>query len=347
MSKYKAALIGCGNRSRMHVNSYIHLKDASLIACCDLIEERRKSHEQEFGIKSYSDAYEMIDVEQPDIVHIVTQPAERAGLMHLVARLNVPVVIVEKPVTAGIADYRSLIKLEENSKTKFAVSHQFRWQKDLVKCQSALNSGRLGNILFMETSCGMNISNQGTHILNYVLSLNNDSPVKMVFGNSSYMSNSDPTHPAPDHTEGYLIFENGVRALWNAGPTAPMIGDPSTTYKHCRMAAYASKGRVLYEEFGKWEIVSDEGTEQGHVGDRQSWIDTNLVAQSKLTQACLDWMRDDSRVPGTNLKQSLHEFKVVLALYASSLEHRPIEIESFDPSLDLLEQLSIDLQETG
>ena len=56
MSKYKAALIGCGNRSRMHVNSYIHLEDASLIACCDLIEERRKSHEQEFGIKSYSDA---------------------------------------------------------------------------------------------------------------------------------------------------------------------------------------------------------------------------------------------------------------------------------------------------
>ena len=51
MSKYKAALIGCGNRSRMHVNSYIHLEDASLIACCDLIEERRKSHEQEFGIK--------------------------------------------------------------------------------------------------------------------------------------------------------------------------------------------------------------------------------------------------------------------------------------------------------
>ena len=125
MTKYKAALIGCGNRSRMHVNSYIHLKDASLIACCDLIEERRKSHEQEFGIKSYSDAYEMIDVEQPDIVHIVTQPAERAGLMHLVARLNVPVVIVEKPVTAGIADYRSLIKLEENSKTTFVVSHQF------------------------------------------------------------------------------------------------------------------------------------------------------------------------------------------------------------------------------
>ena len=42
--RYKAALIGCGNRSRMHVRSYEHVQDAVMTACCDLIEERRTGH---------------------------------------------------------------------------------------------------------------------------------------------------------------------------------------------------------------------------------------------------------------------------------------------------------------
>ena len=336
--RYKAALIGCGNRSRMHVRSYEHVENAAMTACCDLIEERRTGHAGEYGLTAYADAAQMIERERPDIVHVVTQPADRAPLMHLVAGLGVPAAVVEKPLAAGVADWRSLVELERRCTTRFTVSHQFRWHVDLTRCRAALESGRLGAVKFLETSCGMNISNQGTHALNYLMSLNRDARVQVVFGAASGMSGSDPTHPAPDTTAGYLLFENGVRGLWNAGTTAPLIGDPGTTYQHVRVAAYAERGRVLYEEFRDWEIVGPDGVERGNVGD--SWAANNVLAQAGLTRATLDWLEDEAALPGTNLNQSLHEFQTVLALYASALQRRPVELASFEPDDDLFEQLT-------
>ena len=336
--RYKAALIGCGNRSRMHVRSYEHVENAAMTACCDLIEERRTGHAGEYGLTAYADATQMIERERPDIVHVVTQPADRAPLMHLVAGLGVPAAVVEKPLAAGVADWRSLVELERRCTTRFTVSHQFRWHVDLTRCRAALESGRLGAVKFLETSCGMNISNQGTHALNYLMSLNRDARVQVVFGAASGMSGSDPTHPAPDTTAGCLLFENGVRGLWNAGTTAPLIGDPGTTYQHVRVAAYAERGRVLYEEFRDWEIVGPDGVERGNVGD--SWAANNMLAQAGLTRATLDWLEDEAALPGTNLNQSLHEFQTVLALYASALQRRPVELASFEPDDDLFEQLT-------
>ena len=335
--RYKAALIGCGSRSHSHVRSYEHVEDATMTACCDLIEERRSGHAGEYGLTPYADAAQMIEREKPDIVHVVTQPADRAALMHLVAELGVPAAVVEKPLAAGVADWRSLVELERRCSTRFTVSHQFRWHVDLTRCRTALESGRLGAVRFLETSCGMNISNQGTHALNYMMSLNRDARVRMVFGSASGMSGSDPTHPAPDTTIGYLLFENGVRGMWNTGTTAPLIGDPETVHQHVRVAAYAERGQVLYEEFRDWEIAGPDGIERGTAGD--TWRANNLLAQAALTRATLDWVEDPAALPGTNLDQSLHEYRTVLALYASMLQRRPIELPTFEPDDDLFEQL--------
>lgn len=340
--RYKAALIGCGNRSRMHVRSYEHVEEAAITACCDLIEERRCGHAQEYRLTPYADAAQMLERERPDIVHVVTQPADRAPLMHLLADLGVPAAVVEKPLAAGVADWRSLVELERRCATRFTVSHQFRWHVDLTRCREALQSGRLGAVKFLETSCGMNISNQGTHALNYLMSLNGDAPVRTVFGAVSGMSGSDPTHPAPDHSAACLLFENGVRGLWHAGPTAPLLGDPATTYQHVRVAAYAERGRVLYEEFRDWEIAGPDGVERGNVG--ASWAANNLLAQAALTRATLDWLEDAAALPGTNLKQSLHEYHAVLALYASALQRRPVDLASFAPEDGLFEQLAAALR---
>jgi len=41
-----------------------------------------------------------------------------------------------------------------------------------------------------------------------------------------------------------------------------------------------------------------------------------------------------------NFKQSLHEWAVVLALYASTVERRPVELAWFDPPEDLFDRLA-------
>jgi predicted dehydrogenase len=175
--------------------------------------------------------------------------------------------------------------------------------------------------------------------LNYGLLLNGDAPVARVFGNACGWDTSDPGHPGPATTEAYLTFANGVRGLWTSGTTSPRCGDPSTTWQHVRVAAYAEKGRVLYEEFGRWEIDGPGGVERGDYGGMEGWARNNLLAQTAFHQAMFDWLLDDRKVPGTSLRQSLHEWAVVLALYHSALTRTPVDMADFDPPDDLVERV--------
>jgi predicted dehydrogenase len=340
MSTIRVATIGCGNRSRAHLRADQFIDGAQLVACCDPITERRENLAAEFGLRAYADAQRMLEVEKPDLVHLVTQPALRVELMTIVSDMGVPLSTVEKPIAAGVADWRALCELDQKSKTKFAICHQFRWQQHLVECQKAVASGKLGVVKFLDISAGMNIANQGTHTLNYGRSLIGDPTVTLVTGNAFGWDLGDPAHPAPESTEAYLLFENGVRGLWTLGPISPRVGDPVTTWQHVRVAVYADRGRALYEEFGQWEIISPEGSKGGSYGGMETWERNNLLAQVEFHKALIAWGKDDAKEPGTNLRHSLHEWKVVLAVYTSAVEHRPVEIASFEPEDNLFHRLA-------
>jgi len=259
--------------------------------------------------------------------------------MRVISHSGVPACIVEKPICCEVSDWKNLCELEDKTKTKFAVNHQIRWQPNFMHCQEALNSGRLGKLLLLDFSAGMNISGQGAHILDYAMSLNQDSPVVRVFGTASGDKEMKTVHPAPDTTIAQILFANGVYGMWSNGDTASRTIDDAASYKHVRIAAYAERGRTLYEEFGKWEIVFSERLEGGKINYANEWEEGNHAAQAGLTNAMFDWLEDDSRPAGTNLKLSLHQWNVVLGLYASSLLRRPIDIP-FDPPEDLFLRLA-------
>ena len=55
-----------------------------------------------------------------------------------------------------------------------------------------------------------------------------------------------------------------------------------------------------------------------------------------------DCIEDDDKPAGTNLGLGLHQWQVVLGLYASALWRKPMEIP-FDPPLDLFAKLKVAL----
>jgi len=336
---YRCGIVGCGARAEGHGRAYGLVDRGELVACCDLSAERTEKFAEKFDLKGYAEAGEMIKSERLDLVHLVTWPDVRVPLMNLVSDLEVPACIVEKPVACEVKDWKQLCDLEAKTKTKFAVCHQMRWQEDLVRCREALNSGKLGEVLFLDFSSGMNVSGQGTHILDYAMSLNRDGRVVRVFGASSGAEEMRSVHPGPDSTVAEVVFENGVRGLWHCGPTTPRAGDPETTWQHIRISAYAQRGRVLWEEFARWEIVGPDWIDNGRQ-DMEKWSAGNDGAQAGLINAMFDWVEDDSHPAGTNLELALHQWKAVLALYASSLWRRPVELSSFDPPDDLYDQLA-------
>lgn len=339
MSEYRVAVIGCGSRSHDHIRAYEQIPGASVVACCAPNPGRRDQVAATYGLRAYADPAAMLDQEKPDLVHLVTWPDTRVELMTLVAAKGVPACTVEKPIATGVADWRALCDLERRSRTRFAVCHQVRWHENVVRCQQALASGDLGETLFVEMTAGMNIAGQGTHILNYGRSLMAEARVTTVFGNAGTWDPTDPGHPGTTPNAAHLSFDNGRRGLWVTGPIAPRCGDPNTTWQHVRVAAYAERGRVTYEEFAQWEVVGPGGEQHGDCGGMEGWKIGNLAAQAGFHRAMLAWLEDETQVPGTNLEASLHEWHVVLALYASALRGQAISLGEFVPEDDLVEQI--------
>ena len=340
MPKYRSAIIGCGGRAYGHANAYQHVYRAELVACANRSDTaRREKFTETFGITGYADAEQMILTEQPDLVHLVAMPDQWRELMPMVSGLGVPACIVEKPIACSVEDWRFLCQLEAGTDTKFGVGKQFRWHPNLMRCQNALRYDELGNLRFLDFSCGMNIAAQGTHIIDWAMFLNGDSPIIRVFGNASGTELLDSDYPAPDTTSCQVLFENGVYGFWNTGWTSPRVVEDPAGYKHCRIAAYTDSGHVRFEEFGTWEVTSPKMSEYPVFPTTpETWRAHNDRAQAGLTNAMFNWLEDDTRPVGTNLKRALHQFNAVLGIYASAISHQPIDIP-FEPSGDLDAQL--------
>ena len=211
MSTYRCAIVGCGGRARMHALAYKLITCGELVACSARNDPRREEFAQEFGINWYADAVEMIQKEKPDLVHLVTPPSTRVELMTMVYEQEVPACIVEKPIAIESRDWRALVELEATSKTKFGVGAQFRYHPDLTSCREAIRSGRLGKVRLLDCSAVGTICDQGVDVIDWAMSLNEDSPVVRVFGTASGAENmTHRMHPSPNTTIAQLVFANSV-----------------------------------------------------------------------------------------------------------------------------------------
>ncbi len=339
---YRTAIIGCGRRAYGHANAYRLISNAMLVACTNKSDVvRRQKFAKTYNIVSYDDANKMIQQEKPDLIHLVTMPDQCLPLLQMVSDLGVPACLVEKPVACGVRDWQQLCELESGSKTKFGVGKQFRWHPRLLDCRKALQSGQLGQLKWLNFSARMNLSAQGTHMIDWAMSFNKDSPVVRVFGNVSGAKPLDSSYPSPACSLAEVVFANGVRGYWHTGTTAPLIMDDPTVYKHTHVTGYAELGRVCFEEFGHWLIQSPTGNQGGQISSEER-NHYNDIAQASLTQAMLDWIDNDKQPIETNLKQSLHQWNTILGLYASAIRRQPVEIP-FQPPTDLLARLRTEL----
>jgi predicted dehydrogenase len=346
MPRYRSVILGCGGRSAAHVRAYQLVDGAEMVACCDKLGEPRERFMAEFGLRGYADPVEMIEREKPDLIHLVTRPSTRVEQLTMVSDLGVPACITEKPIATEARDWRALCRLAETTRTKIGVGAQFRYHPDLTRCREALKSGDLGPILFMEATAGLNVCDQGVHVLDWAMSLNDDQPVTRVFGAASGAGQLGGTHPAPESTTAVLTFANGVTGVWTLGTEAPPIHAAFETphsYMRCRVAAYCERGRVLFEEFGKWEIVSAARIQTDYNRTTDDWSAGNDQAQANLTKAMFAWLEDDAKAVGTNFARALQQWNAILGLYASATWRRPVAVP-FDPPDDLFDQLTAALQ---
>ena len=61
MEQLRIGIIGCGRISVMHLIPAQILKQAKLVACCDIKKERADETAEKYGIRGYYSYQEMLD----------------------------------------------------------------------------------------------------------------------------------------------------------------------------------------------------------------------------------------------------------------------------------------------
>jgi predicted dehydrogenase len=331
---YKCAFLGCGPRAKAHARAYQDVKRGTIAAICDLDEERLNAFGDEFGGTRYTDVHDMLEREQPDLLHIVTVPGLRVPLMTLAAEHEVPVAIVEKPIALQGEDWGQLEELDARSSTKFAVNTQLHFHAANLELKRDVAEGRIGEVRCIDVSAGSTPLDQGVHVLELAHSYNGFAPFVSVFGQVSGAAALDSRQPAPDMAAATLIFDNGVHAVLVCGSCAPRATASESIYHHKRISVYGTRGFIQWT-MASWERQTPDG---GYESGAHEYRVEDDLAQARLTEACFDWLEDEGKPHPTRLERSLEQFNVILGLYTSALTCRPVDLPC-DPPDGLLDAL--------
>ena len=331
---FKCAMLGCGGRQKGHARAYQNVKRGQIVGICDLDEKRLHAFGDEFGIQTrYTDLHEMLDKEKPDVLHITTIPGLRVPLMTLASEAGVPAAIVEKPIALWGEDWKQLDQLSKTTQTKFCVNTQLHFHKQNMELKQLVADGAIGEVRFLDCSARSTPLDQGVHVLELAHSYTGFSPIVNVFGQVSGAGQIESRQPSPEMCVAGINFESGATARMMCGACAPIASDNEARYRHKRCAVYGTEGFIHWTMYG-WEHNTKDGAYER--GDHDYGAEDDQ-AQARLTEAVFDWLEGGAVHP-THLERSLTQFNAILGIYASALEHRPVDLP-LDPPDGLCEAM--------
>ena len=335
---YKSVIIGVsGGRAHGHANAYQHTKRGVIAAVSARQRDKLDDFADKYDVdKRYTDYREMFEKERPDLVQVSTPPDARLEIIMAAEAAGVPAIIVEKPLAIQGEDYLAMREFAASKpRIKVAINHQLQFHPRRRQLQRLVQDGAIGDIRFIEASSGMNLAYQGTHSLQAIGAFNPAAPTT-VFGQVAGANGLQPNireHYAPDQSLAALEYSNGVQATLRCGENAPRVPRGGAIYQHKRIAVYGMKGYVHWTMWG-WETFINGVYESGE----HEYPEEDVLGQAGMCEAMFDWLEDDKAVHPLNLDGALVDFNVILALYASALNHTVVELP-YEPEEQLVPKL--------
>lgn len=144
----KFALLGCGRIAKRHSELLGHkqIRNAGLVAVCDIVEEKAKKIGEQFGVPYFTDVHEMLQTIDVDVVTVLTESGYHAKHVLEITKYKKHIV-VEKPMALTLDDADAMIKACDEVGTKLFVVKQNRFNVPVVKAREALESGRFGKLV--------------------------------------------------------------------------------------------------------------------------------------------------------------------------------------------------------
>ena len=253
--KHKMAIVGFGGMAGWHYNEIQTIEGLEIDGIWDIREERRVYAAEEKGLHVYSGLEDLLADSETDLVLIAT-PNDVHKPVAIAAMEAGKNVVSEKPVTLCSQDLREMIETSDRTGRFLTVHQNRRWDEDFLTVKKILEEGKLGEVFRVESRVhgsrgipgdwrqekehgGGMILDWGVHLLDQLLQLFSDVPVRSVYGVETHVTNQ----LVDDGFYAEIAFENGVTALVEVG-TSNFVSLP-------RWYVLGADGTAVVED---WEL---------------------------------------------------------------------------------------------
>ncbi len=145
----KIALIGIGGMGGVHFNCYKNIKDAEIVAVCDVRTDMAKEKVNDEKIHIYESYDELLKNENPDIIDICT-PSYLHREMSIKALEKGINVLCEKPMSLTSNDTAEILKAVKKSGKLFMTAHVVRFMTPYMYLKNVIDSNELGKLLRLD-----------------------------------------------------------------------------------------------------------------------------------------------------------------------------------------------------
>ena len=190
MAKRKVIRVGIIGQGRsgcdIHARHLATDRKYKIVAVAELLADRRKQAEEEFGADSYEDYRDLLARDDLDLV-VNTTPSHLHVSITLEALRAGRNVLCEKPLARRASEVDRLVRASKKAGKLLAIFQQSRFAPYFVKVRSLIDSGVLGRIVMVKVAFngfgrrwdwqtlqeygGGNLLNTGPHPLDQALQL--------------------------------------------------------------------------------------------------------------------------------------------------------------------------------
>ncbi|MEX2138370.1 MAG: Gfo/Idh/MocA family oxidoreductase [Pirellulales bacterium] len=144
MKPLRGTMIGAGYFATFQAEAWNRLAGVEIVAVADASPGKAAEFAARFAIpRAYERVEEMLDVEQPEFVDIVTRPESHLLLTRLAAACGIHV-ICQKPMAPSMDDCVAMCEACERAGVRLLVHENWRWQPWYRQLKRLLADGVLG-----------------------------------------------------------------------------------------------------------------------------------------------------------------------------------------------------------
>ena len=152
MKPINIAVIGCGYWGPNLIRNFNVLPGCNMKMCCDIDSNQLNRMKQLYpNIETTNDYTEILISNEIDAIAIATPVLTHAEIATNCLKANKHI-LVEKPITASVDECKKLIALAEERESVLMVGHIFEYAASVNKIREIIESGELGDILYIASN---------------------------------------------------------------------------------------------------------------------------------------------------------------------------------------------------